>query len=163
MRGNKPLLEMGFMSPQFKALSKSQDLIGWRDFTEGHISMHFYAIQSFHLAMSSSNINGEDWTKQFISKILQIMHSRWIFQHISLHDRKHGYHLKKKVDKIMKEIDIFLDLTPEKVPKASRFLLKINFSELSNFHLETQNYWTLAVDALLKAKALEFARVARAK
>jgi hypothetical protein len=71
------------MSPQFKALANSQDLIGWRDgwrdFTEGHISTHFYAIQTFHLAMSSSYLNGEDWTKQFISKILQIMHYQWIF------------------------------------------------------------------------------------
>jgi hypothetical protein len=61
MRVDKPLFKMGFMSPQFKALAKSQDLIGWRDFTE---SMHFYAIQSFHLAMSSGCINEEDWTKQ---------------------------------------------------------------------------------------------------
>jgi hypothetical protein len=37
MRGDKPLTMMGFMSPQFKALANSQDLIGWRDFTEGHI------------------------------------------------------------------------------------------------------------------------------
>jgi hypothetical protein len=36
MRGDKPLPMMGFMSPQFKALANSQDLIGWRDFTEGH-------------------------------------------------------------------------------------------------------------------------------
>ncbi len=34
MRGYKPLSEMGFMSPQFKALTKSQDLIQWRDFTD---------------------------------------------------------------------------------------------------------------------------------
>ena len=72
MRGDKPLSAMGFMSPQFKALAASQDLIGWREFTEGHISTHFYSIQSFHLTMSSSYLNGEDWTKQFISKILQI-------------------------------------------------------------------------------------------
>jgi hypothetical protein len=70
MRGSKPLKEMGFMSPQFKALTISQDIIGWREFTEGHFSTHFYAIQSFHLAMSSSYLNGEDWKKQFISKIL---------------------------------------------------------------------------------------------
>ena len=63
MRGDRPLSEMGFMSPQFKALAASQDIIGWREFTEGHISTHFYAIQSFHLAMSSSYLNGEDWTK----------------------------------------------------------------------------------------------------
>jgi hypothetical protein len=60
MRGSKPLAKMGFMSPQFKALAISQDIIGWREFTEGHTS-HFYAIQSFHLAMSSSYLNGEDW------------------------------------------------------------------------------------------------------
>jgi hypothetical protein len=76
MRGDKPLSEMGFMSPQFKALTKSQDLIGWREFTEGYISTHFYRIQSFHLAMSSGYLNGEDWTQQFISKILQITHSQ---------------------------------------------------------------------------------------
>jgi hypothetical protein len=57
MRGNKPLSKMGFMSPQFKALTKSQDLIGWRDFTEGYISTHFYTIQSFHLTMSSGYLN----------------------------------------------------------------------------------------------------------
>jgi hypothetical protein len=79
MRRDKPLSMMGFMSPQFKALAHSQDPIGWRDFTEGHISTHFYAIQTFHLAMSSSYLNGEDWTKQFVSKILKITHSQWIF------------------------------------------------------------------------------------
>ncbi len=37
MRGNKPFSEMGTMSHQFRALAKSQDLIGWRDFTKGYI------------------------------------------------------------------------------------------------------------------------------
>jgi hypothetical protein len=60
MRGDKPLSQMGFMSPQFKALANSQDLIGWGDFTEGHISTHFYTTQRFHLTMSSSYLNGED-------------------------------------------------------------------------------------------------------
>jgi hypothetical protein len=87
MRGDKPLSEMGYMSPQFKALARSQDLIGCRDFTEGYISTHFYEIQSFHLAMSSSYLSGKDWTKQYISKLLQITHSQWIYCNISLHNR----------------------------------------------------------------------------
>ncbi len=41
MKGSKPLAEMGCMSPQFKALAISQDIIGWRKFTEGHISSFF--------------------------------------------------------------------------------------------------------------------------
>ncbi len=71
MRGDKPISKCGHVP--------SEDLIGWRDFTEGYISTHFYTIQSFHLTMSSGYINGEDWTTQFISKILQITHCQWIF------------------------------------------------------------------------------------
>jgi hypothetical protein len=63
----------------------------------------------------------------------------------------------------MQQLNVLLDLAPEDVPKASRFLLEINFSELSTSNHETQKYWTLAVDAALKAKALESARGARAK
>jgi hypothetical protein len=163
MHGDKPLSMMGFMSPQFKALAASQDLIGWRNFTEGHISTHFYAIQSFHLAMSSSYLNREDWTKLFISKILQIMHSQWIFQNTSFHDRTHGYLHNQKAEEILQQVNVLLDLAPEEVPEASRFLLEINFSELSKSYLKTQKYWTLVVDAALKAKALELARGARAK
>ena len=163
MRGDRPLSAMGFMSPQFRALAASQDLIGWREFTEGHISTHFYAIQSFHLAMSSSYLNGEDWTKQFISKLLQITHSQWIFRNFSLHDKTHGYLRNKKADEILQLINEFSEVAPEEVPEDSRFLLEINFSELTKSHLETQTYWTLAMDAAIKAKALESARGARAK
>jgi len=55
-----------------KALAQSQDMIGYRNFMEGHILTHFYKIQNSHLAMSSSFLNGADWAKQFISKILHV-------------------------------------------------------------------------------------------
>jgi hypothetical protein len=86
MQGDKPFLMMGYMPPMLTALAGSQDHIGWQNFTKGYISTHFYEIQIFHLAMSSSYLNGSDWTKQFITKILQITHSQWIYQNISLHD-----------------------------------------------------------------------------
>jgi hypothetical protein len=71
----------------------------------------------------------------------------------------HGYLHNKMADKIMQQLNVLLDLTPDDVPKASRFLLKMNFSEPSTSHLETQKL----VDAALKAKALESAQGARAK
>jgi hypothetical protein len=57
----------------------------------------------------------------------------------------------------MQQINVLLDLAPEEVPEDSQFLLEINFSELSSYHLETQKYWMLVVDATLKAIALESA------
>jgi hypothetical protein len=41
--------------------------------------------------------------------------------------------------------------------------LEINISELSHSHIETRTYWTLAMDAAIKATALESACGARAK
>ena len=111
---------MGFMSPQFKALAAtSHGLIGWRDFMVGNISTHFYAIQSFHLAMSSSYLNSEDWTKQFISRILQLTHSQWIFWNISLYDKTHGFLRNKKADEILQLINEFTEVAPEEVPEDS--------------------------------------------
>jgi hypothetical protein len=112
--------------------------------------------------MSSSYLNGKDWTWQFISRILQLTHLQWIFWNISLHDKTNGYLCNKKADKILQLINEFAEVAPEDVPKDSRFLLKINFSKLTKAHLETQTYWTL-VDAAITAKALESARCARAK
>ncbi len=101
MRGDKPFADMGAMSPRMKALAQSQDKIGYRYFMEGYISICFYEIQNFHLAISSSFINGADWAKQVISKILHITHSQWIFCNFSLNDNRHGYlHKKKKADEI---------------------------------------------------------------
>jgi hypothetical protein len=113
--------------------------------------------------MSSSYLNGEDWTKHFISKLLQIMHSQWIFWNTSLNDKTHGYIRNKKGEEIIQQINVLLEVAPEEVSKDSPFLLEINFSKLSKTHLKTQTYWTLAIDAALKAKAMESTRGARAK
>jgi hypothetical protein len=58
---------------------------------------------------------------------------------------------------------MFSRILLQRMSQASQFLLEIDFSELSTLHLETQKYWMLAVDAALKAKALESVRGAQAK
>jgi hypothetical protein len=128
MRGIESLLDLGIMLPQFKAFAHSQDLIGWRDFTKGYISTQFYEIQTFHLAISSSLLNGKDWTKQFISKLLQITHSQWIYCNVLLRDRCQGYLHTKSAEEIMQEIESLSSLAPEDVPEASRFLLKFKLN-----------------------------------
>jgi hypothetical protein len=116
MRGDKPFADMGAMSSRAQSLDK----IGYCNFIEGHISIHFYEIQTFHLAMSSSFLNGANWAKQFISKILHITHSQWIFHNISLHDKKiNGYLHKKKAEEIALELELMAGIAPEDVPAKS--------------------------------------------
>jgi hypothetical protein len=146
------LLSWATCPKKMHALADSQDKIGWRHFTEGYISSHFYNIQRFHLSMSSNYLNGADWTEQFISKILQLIHSQWIYHNISLHNKRHGYLWNKQSESLLQTIAELSDLSPEEVPNNSRFLPEFNFTELTKAHLETQQYWTLAVNAALTAR-----------
>jgi hypothetical protein len=59
MRGDKPFVAPGAMSPRMKALAISQDKIWWRNFMEGCISTYFYFIQHHHLALSGSYRDGK--------------------------------------------------------------------------------------------------------
>jgi hypothetical protein len=63
----------------------------------------------------------------------------------------------------MQEIETLSNLGPKDVPEASRILLEINFTALSRFHIKTQKYWTLEVNAARTAQELDLARGARAK
>jgi hypothetical protein len=130
---------------------------------EGHLSAHFYEIQTFHLAMSSSLLNGEDWTKHFYHKNPTNYTFAVGYRNILFHDKHQGYLHNKRAEELMKEMESLADLALEDVPEASRFLLEINFTELSKYHPETQKYWILAVNAALAAQNREWARGARAK
>jgi hypothetical protein len=138
MQNDKQFTQLGYMSKKMCTLADSQDKIRWRNFMEGYISSYFYNIQWFHLSMSSNYLNGADWTKQFIFKILQLTHSQWIYRNISLYDRCHGYLRKKQLKSLFQTIEELSDLSPVEVPNNGRFLLKFNFTELTKAHLETQ-------------------------
>jgi hypothetical protein len=94
---------------------------------------------------------------------LQITHSQWIYRNISLHNKQQGYLHHKRAEEFHSEILELSDLTPYKVPKTSRFLLEISFTELTNASLKTQSYWTLAVNAALNTQHREATRCPRVK
>ncbi len=163
MQNNKPFSQLGYMSNKMRALTENQDKIGWRNFTEGYISSHSYNTQRFHLSMSNNFLNSSNWTKQFISKLLHITHSQWIYRNISLHNRQQGYLRNKQLEDLLQEITKLSDLSPDEVPESCQFLLEVNFTNLTPSHLETQRYWTLAMNTELTARQLECKRGARIK
>jgi hypothetical protein len=83
----------------------------------------FYDVQKFHLAMSNSYLGGTDWKKQFISKLLHFTHSQWIYCNILFHDRRQGYLCNKQAADLLQEIQEVLELSLNKVPESSHFLL----------------------------------------
>ncbi len=64
---------------------------------------------------------------------------------------------------IMQEIETLSNLASKEVAEESRFLLEINFTDLSGFHIKAQKYWILAKNAARTARDLASARGARTK
>ncbi len=70
--------------------------------------------------------------KQFISRLLYLMHSQWIYRSILLHNKRQGYLHNKQAADLLREIQELSELSPNKVPESSHFILEINFIELTS-------------------------------
>ena len=163
MRGDKPFASLGTMSPKMRALAISQDKIGWRNIMEGCFSTHFYFIQHYHLVLSGSYLNGSDLTKSLISKLLHITHLQWIYRNFTLHDKLCSYLHNKSLEDIKQTIEELAETPPEDIPEGSKFLLEINFGDLTKSHIENQQYWIIALRAAITAGRRSTAAGSRAR
>ncbi len=130
---------------------------------EGCISTYFYFIQHPHLPLSVSYLNGPNWTKSLFSKLLHITHSQWIYQNFTLHDKLCRYLHKKKIKDITLTIEELAETPAEEIPEESKFLLEINFGKLTKSHIKNQQYWIIALQAVITAGQRSAAAGSRAK
>ena len=83
----------------------------------------------------------------FLSKILHITHSQWIFCNFMLHKSTHGLlHMREKAA-ILVQIESLALCEQCDLPEESRFLLEFDIGVLKQADLDTQCYWVAAVDA----------------
>ena len=146
-RGSLHFSELGALSDALNMAAVSQDTIGWRNMMEGRISKHFYSIQRRHLATAQSRLNGDDWMKGLITRLLHISHSQWLLHNFTLHDAQCGYKQMK---------DSHTD--PERIPDHSKFLLEIDTEILLTENYTTQVYWVVAMEAARRAPTVTFTR-----
>jgi hypothetical protein len=150
-RGMRSMSSLGPMSARMAKAARSQDMIGWREFMEGRVSKEFLMIQTGHCALAPTRLNGGDWMRQFINRILLISHSQWIFRNFTLHDQVRGYLRLQERKEVLREIDRLIDLEPTEIPAESRFLLEFDFDSLYRSSFEKQSYWVRAMKAARRA------------
>ena len=152
-RGSLSFSELGELSEELNLAALSQDAIGWRNMMEGRVSNHFYGIQRVHLAMAHSRLNGDDWMKGLITRLLHISHSQWLFRNFTLHDTQCGYRRMKEKAEVHLRIAELSNTAPDRIPDHSKFLLEINTEQLLAGDFNTQVYWVTAMEAARRAPA----------
>ena len=119
---------------------------------EGRISSDITALQRKHLTLSGSRLTAKSWSSKFISMILHITHSQWIFRNFMLHENSMGYlHLKEHTDAAI-QIDSLMQCRPSSIPTDSHFLLEFDTDRLLASDIDTQHYWLAAMNAAIAAK-----------
>ena len=132
-------------------LADQLDTIGWDNLMFGMIGSLLRPFQRNHLITSTSMLTPDDWTKQFITKVLHITHGQWIYRNVSRHHSKHGLLKDLERQSLLQEIEQYLSVSPEDVPEDSRFLLEIDFQSIRTAATESQSYWVHAMRAAVKA------------
>ena len=113
-----------------RKVAKSQDLIPWKDFMEGKLSVEIFKLQHVSLACSPSLLTLGAWSRQLTSKIFQMLHVQWVFHNISLHDNTTCYLRLQHWKEVLQEVDYLSQLNPGDIPERSRYRLEINFTSL---------------------------------
>lgn len=96
-------------------------------------------------------MNGEDWIKTFISRLLNISNAQWALRNFSLHDPTRGYLRLRERRDVIREMEKLLDVPPEEIPAESRFLLDIDYTTLYRASFERQSHWVCAMQAARRA------------
>jgi hypothetical protein len=65
-------------SSQIRGAAASQDTIGWVKFLHGKVSVAIDKINEIECTLSPCCMNGNNWRKHFIAKLLQVSHSQWL-------------------------------------------------------------------------------------
>ena len=70
--------------------------------------------------------------KGMASHLMHASHSQWIFCNFTLHDKQRGsLRLQQRKD-LLRELDKLIDTPPDEVTEESRYLLKLDYSDLYN-------------------------------
>jgi hypothetical protein len=83
----------------------------------------------------------------FISLLIQISHSQWIFRKYTLHEKQRGYLRLRLHSEVLCKIHELLETAPSDVPPESQYLLELDHSTLYNASYKDQAYWVLALKA----------------
>ena len=89
--------------------------------------------------------------KHFVSHLLHILHSQWLYRNFTLHNTTRGYLRLKERQNVLIQIDKLLEVDPINIPAESRFLLEMDFDGLYQSSFEKQAYWVVAMKTAYRA------------
>ena len=147
LRNTRRLASLPHLPRSMRSIARDIDEIGWINFVEGKVPSSLFALQRTCTPSARRHLSAASWAKGFLSRLLHLAHSQWIYRNVSLHDKSSGYLKRLRSRDMLRELGRLLETNPDEVPEDCRFLLEVDHASLEGASLDRQAYWILAVEA----------------
>ena len=139
-------------SPALTRFARETDYLGWRNFTEARISKTLFAIQEEWLQQVGSRLSIESWTKQFMTRVLNITHRQWLYRNSRIHIRQiEGLSLAEH-EHIMQQVKTLISTDPMDLLPQHQFLLHKDYEALGEGTSADRQIWIAQMESALKAQ-----------
>lgn len=71
---------------------------------EGKVAQDLFSLPATHFSQVATTMRFSSWATQFLTHIIHLSHSQWIFRNSSLHDKNVGYLRLRKRRELLHEI-----------------------------------------------------------
>jgi hypothetical protein len=128
------LIRIWPMSAAMYKVAHSQDAIGWTEFLHGKVSTKMREMQQAYCLLTNTNLNGDDWMVELTGKLIDITHSQWLYQNVTLHHLTKDYLRQRTEREIQQEMDRLAHTSDLDFSNKNRYLLEIAVrpSDVSN-------------------------------
>ncbi len=151
-RGRRQMKRICQNSPALTRFARETDHLGWRNFTEARISKSLFAIQEEWLQQVGSRLSIESWTKQFMTRVLNITHRQWLYRNSRIHIRQiEGLSLAEH-EHIMQQVKTLISTDPMDLLPQHQFLLHKDYEALGEGTSADRQIWIAQMESALKAQ-----------
>lgn len=122
-------------------LSAAQDLLGFRNFSEGRIHKLYHCLRQDDIDRRKLSKHSGHWCKNFIIQLLQITHRQWIVRNNTKHFSGADGLSETQQLRIMRECEDMLWKDPDSLLPEDLNLLDIDFESLGDAPAIHRQLW----------------------
>ena len=111
----------------YRGLAETQEEIGWDNFLEGRVSLHFRRHQKDYYQTVGSRRTALSWAAGLVERLILITHSQWIYRNSVKHHRETDGLKREERAELREHIEEQFRLGPTGLPQEDHFLLEEDF------------------------------------
>ena len=144
-------------------LGISQDNIGWHNFTEGKLSLHFNNIQHIHYTSTDSKRNSISWVSGLIKRLLLIIHDQWVYRNDIVHKRDKDGLKRSEASALRVNIRAQLSFGNQNLDPEDHFLVEYDYDLITSWPATKRKEWLTAIRAARNIRTTRTAHQTRTR